>query len=135
MKDFILYIANMRIRQLTESVKSLEIKWNKHKDYQQEKLAYLVVFHIVLLERKLDYWTEVRDNQSVQPQEEWIMLDVISDNGISVDWCDALVWVHIKSSKLAMHTKSKYAKFRETDGDKKKALELAINRLLQWKSL
>ena len=65
MKDLILYIANMRIRQLTESVKSLEIKWNKHKDYQQEKLAYLVVFHIVLLERKLDYWVKVRDNRTL----------------------------------------------------------------------
>jgi hypothetical protein len=56
---------------------------------------------------------------------------LITDNSININWCDAVVWAERKAPKSDRIVKSACVKFTETGGDKKKALELAIERLLQ----
>ena len=56
---------------------------------------------------------------------------VITDNNIEVEWNPAIVFCRIKAQNVVDSINPHVGvKYKETDGDKAKALELCIQRLL-----
>jgi hypothetical protein len=58
------------------------------------------------------------------------LLDIIKNN-ININWCDSIVYAEQKAKDSNRIIHSVGVKYKETDGDRQQALELAIERLLE----
>jgi len=56
--------------------------------------------------------------------------NTIIQNKISIDYCGKSIWAGIKNSS-GLVIKNSHVKFKETNGDEGKALELAVKRLME----
>ncbi len=59
--------------------------------------------------------------------EQLMLLDIIIQNQLNIEWCDSIVWL---TRKDTIHSQSKAVgvKYKEVAGDRGAALKLAIQR-------